>query len=135
MSKIPASAQPIISEFQKSLQHIDFVKGIYITGSIPLEDFHADKSDIDFIVYCDALPSRDILTPIHDRIRKKYQTELNGCYITKENLSGSTASKAICFQENKLYESSFEMAPVTLFELQTTAIIISGVPLPIAVTI
>lgn len=143
INEIPISAAAILREFIDGIAKPDpgFISGMYITGSIPLNDFHPAKSDIDFLILCKELPPKDLylrLKKLHKRIDHRCKTKLNGCYITPAglNVHNSGSVKILRYQEGRLNESTFEMAPVTLYELKTTAITLSGVPaaeLPVVV--
>jgi hypothetical protein len=146
MSKsIPVHADIILQALADGITKLKaaFIKGMYMTGSIPLNDFHSNKSDIDFIILCNELPTTEFraqLKNIHKTIDRKFKTKLNGCYITGDrlNVHHSQNAKTLCYQEGRLYESAFEMAPVTLYELKTTSITLAGIQaadLPIVVEI
>ena len=133
--EIPKHAATILREFIDGISDLtpDLVKGMYITGSIPLNDFHPDKSDIDFLILCNELPEtvlRSQLQQLHKRIERKFKTKLNGSYITPGSLNVHNAAitRILALQDGRMNESTFEMAPVTLYELQTTAITLSGIP-------
>jgi len=143
-NKIPLTADAILQELLARITELKpgFITGMYITGSIPLNDFHPNKSDIDFLVLCKELPTasfRSQLERLHKRIDRKFKTKLNGCYIMHASLNvHHSPSKTLCYQEGRMNESTFQMAPVTLFELKTTAITVMGIPaqeLPVDVTI
>lgn len=134
--EIPITANAILQELLDAIIKLDpdFIKGMYLAGSIPLNDFHPDKSDIDFIILSTGLPTagfRSQLEQLHKTIHSKFKTNLNGCYITEGclNVHRPQTCKTLSYQEGRLYESAFEMAPVTLYELKTTAITIHGIPL------
>ena len=143
--EIPIPANKILQKLLDGIIQLNpgLISGMYVTGSIPLNDFHPNKSDIDFIILWNELPTPDIqsqLEQLHKRIDRKFKIKLNGCYITHGSLNvhHSPTSKSLCYQERQMNESAFEMAPVTLYELKTTAITIMGIPaqeLPVAVDI
>jgi hypothetical protein len=133
---IPFAAQILLQDFCASLRNstVDFVKGIYLTGSIPLRDFQPGKSDIDFIVVCSELPAGALLSEIkqlHRKTEKKFvDTHLNGWYITEDGLDRQRASvtKALYFYKGRVKSLAFEMAGITLYELKTTAVTLTGIP-------
>lgn len=144
-NEIPVPAAAILQELMNGITKLNpgLIRGMYVTGSIPLNDFHPNKSDIDFLILCNELPTtgfRHQLEQLHKKIDHKFKTKLNGCYITPGSLNvhNSKTIKILCFQEGQMNESKFEMAPVTLYELKTTAITLSGIAaheLPVAVDI
>jgi hypothetical protein len=124
----------IVHEFVKRLTTIPFthIEGIYLTGSIPLGDYHHGKSDIDFVVLCVEWPGKDLQKELayhHRQILKKWKKpDLSGVYITREILSigNPEHAKVLSWHEGHLTTTSFHMAPVTLTELATTAWTVSG---------
>ena len=50
---LPPPADKIIARFIDEICSIQpgFIEGIYLTGSLPLNDFYSNKSDIDFLVF------------------------------------------------------------------------------------
>jgi hypothetical protein len=131
---IPFAAEIILQDFCASLLKLSagFFKGIYLTGSIPLKDFQPGKSDIDFIVVCSQLPGATLLSEIkklHRRLEKKFiDTHLNGWYITEDalDLQQAFVSRALYFYKGRMKSLAFQMAAVTLYELKTTALTLSG---------
>ena len=133
MITIPSPAKEVIEEWTGEILNInsDFISGIYLTGSITLDDFHPDKSDIDFLVVCTLPPGKDHfdqLRKVHQHIEKKYKSPvLNGSYITLENLNiHQPHSEVLHFQDGKFTKSVFEMAPIKLYEIKKNAISLFG---------
>ena len=65
----------MLSRFTQALVAIDknFIEGVYLLGSISLNDFHPNKSDIDFLVLCKELPDDKTATQlkhIHQIIKR-----------------------------------------------------------------
>ncbi|HUS03487.1 MAG TPA: aminoglycoside adenylyltransferase domain-containing protein [Chitinophagaceae bacterium] len=143
--EIPIHAATVLQELLDGITKLKpgFITGMYITGSIPLNDFHPHKSDIDFLILSNELPAtkfRFQLEQLHKGIDHKFKTKLNGCYITPGslNIHNAKSIKTLCFQEGQMNYDSFKMAPVTLYELKTKAITLSGLPaeeLPVVVDI
>lgn len=132
---IPPSVHLILQELLTGLTaiHKALFEGLYLTGSIPLNDFWQDKSDIDFLVLCTERPPQDILLQLkslHATIEKKFpKLPLHGTYITKDclQLPGALSANILSYHEGQLKASSFEMAPVALYELKTTGIAVQGI--------
>jgi hypothetical protein len=144
--KILVAVDNIIIEWIAGISELktDIFSGIYLTGSIPLNDFHSGKSDIDFVVLCKELPKGETLLrlkQVHRKIEKKFkESGLSGCYITHEdlNIQHSQSAITLCFNQGRMKESVFDMAAVTLYEIKTTAITLSGIPaqaLPVTISI
>lgn len=143
-TKIPYAADVIIKKLIEGITTIkhDFITGVYLTGSVALNDFYPGKSDIDFLILCKQLPTGETtlqLKRLHRLIERRFKKwQLNGSYITNEalNVHNCQTTKTLSFHEGQLNESAFEMAPVTLFELKTTSITLHGIPaneLPVVV--
>ncbi len=47
------------------------VRGVYLTGSIPLGDFHPGRSDIDGVVVVDEPVAEDDVRPIHEKLPER----------------------------------------------------------------
>lgn len=143
---IPAIVDKMVKELIAGIAHIkkDLLTGFYLTGSIPLQDYHPGKSDIDFLVVGKELPDdkgRLQLQAIHQRIEQGYKnSHLSGTYLTTTGLDNRNVHnfRTLTYHKGTLSEDVFGMAPITLYELKTTAITITGMPvqqLPIAIGI
>jgi hypothetical protein len=108
------------------------IDGIYLTGSISLQDFQFPKSDIDMVVLLRNFPDAatiSMISRVHSKIqRDQSKPELSVIYINYKVLSSPNpaAETALQFHQGKTSTGLFEMAPVTLFELKTTAITLLG---------
>ena len=127
----------IITQLEVGLSQIkpNWIEGIYLTGSITMDDFHPQKSDVDFVVLYNELPTQEIinqLIDLHYSIQKLHSKPvLNGIYLTRQNLQANnlTVGQVIHFQDGKLTQGPFEMGAITLYELKTTAYTMTGTPL------
>ncbi len=134
---IPDTVIQLITELKMGLNQIrpDWIEGIYLTGSVTLSDFYAQKSDVDFVVLYREFPTQKIidqLTELHHRIQKLHpKPVLNGVYLTKQNLQARNLAtgQVIHFQDGKLNTCLFEMGPIALYELKTTAHTMMGTPI------
>ena len=133
---IPDTASPILSALQIGLKQIkpNWIEGIDLTGSIALDDFYPQKSDVDFLVLTTELPTQqqiDQLTQLHHSIQKAYpKPVLNGVYLTRHHLQANNlaSTPVIHVQDGKLSNGGFDMGPITLYELKTVAQTIMGIP-------
>ena len=131
----------IIKEFNhalcEKLKHN--LKGIYVIGSLGLDDFNQHLSDIDFIVTIDtALSKKEIreIETIHRKIeRKSIQPNLNGIYILERDLGkkSSEIKTLTWFHEGTLYTATnktnyYEINPITWAEFSLNAITYYGKP-------
>lgn len=133
MLHIPNDVQPILTQLYTELKGIspDFLAGLFITGSVVLDDFHPDKSDIDFVAVCSRLNDPNLqstLTEIHKQIEFNHKIALNGVYITQDHLDVkySHQNQIIRYQEGRVEEVAFDMAPIVLYELKTTGVSVHG---------
>ncbi len=134
LNNIPEPANRIINDLVKGIDLIapDLIRGIYITGSIPLQDFHPEKSDIDFVITCDNLPNETTaskLKQLHQQIQKRYpKPDLSGYYVTTESLHTKeiSAIKILSWHEGSMRFQNFEMTAVSLYELKTNAVTMFG---------
>ena len=132
---IPGPADTIVTEFVDRLCDIqpNFIDGIYLTGSIPMNDFYTNKSDIDFLVLCRELPDLAIVSQlkhIHKIIGKQNpKPDLSGFYLASDSIRTSNPEKikVLSCQQQVLRYEKFNMAPVILSELKTNAITLFGV--------
>lgn len=132
--KLPSPADKIVTEFADIVCRIEqgFIDGIYLTGSICLNDFYPNKSDIDFVVLCKKLPDKNRIAQlkyIHRSISKHYsKPNLSGCYLATESLDTSNPEsiKILALNEGVWSNRTFEMAPVSLAELKSHSITVHG---------
>ena len=87
MSALPKIVEVVLEEYQKLLKDRipNTVEGLYLHGSISLNAFEADRSDIDFITVMNRRLTKDeadVLLEIHRDIARKYKIpEMEGVYI------------------------------------------------------
>lgn len=71
-----------------------FVQGFYLLGSVALDDFHEESSDIDFIAVTASPPDQDTLLMVkrvHERLRRRTRhPTLDGSYVTWADLASGT---------------------------------------------
>ncbi|HVE60601.1 MAG TPA: nucleotidyltransferase domain-containing protein, partial [Chitinophagaceae bacterium] len=131
---LPTPADKIIAHFAEKISSIDpkIVDGLYLTGSLSMNDFCFNKSDIDFLVLCKNLPDETTaleLKHIHETIQKRYsKPDLNGVYISYDVLKTDKPenSKVLHYHQGTLRYGKFEMAPISLSELKLNAVTIFG---------
>ena len=131
---LPPPANKIVADFVNKVTALDQLKveGIYITGSLALDDFFPDKSDIDFIVICKKFP--DIATvsqlkKIHKAIaRENPKPELNGSYVSYRSIKTTSPQETMSWNlyKGRWNYGSFEMGPITIKELSDHAVTVYG---------
>ncbi len=126
INSIPFPANQIIIELLEELEAIDseLLLAFYVVGSIPLDDFYREKSDIDFVAICKYIPNAKItlkLNEMHQEFKKLYpKPDLSGCYITKEILNSEIAKSesVVTYHEGSIRYGKLDVAPIVLFEFQ-----------------
>lgn len=133
---LPDPADKIVNRFVDHLCSTfqNLIEGVYLTGSIPLQDFYSHKSDIDFLVLCKELPDEKIalqLKRMHRDIEHQYRRpDLSGCYLTMDCIHSVNPEKfrVLSWHEKSMRYQYFEMAPVSLTELKENALTVFGRP-------
>ncbi len=99
------------------------INGLYIVGSIALDDYKSGKSDIDFVSVSDKHFSEEeliLLANIHTKIRKaKKYPNFDGIYVTWDELKTSpdAVSAPFCLDNKFRNTNGFAANPVTWFTL------------------
>ncbi|SES25543.1 protein of unknown function [Gracilibacillus ureilyticus] len=133
---LPKIVETVLDDYLDLVdQHFpDIVKGIFIHGSIALDAYVDDSSDIDFITVINQ-PLTEIdaetLFAIHTVIREKYpKPELDGVYIQSPDfskLSVNDRGKYFYYNSEKLlFGEYFNFNPVTWWILNNKGITILG---------
>ena len=122
MTKIPKIVEIILEEYQKLVNDRlpNTLEGLYLHGSIALDAFEEEKSDIDFIAITNLRLTEDvagILSKIHSAVTQKYRTpEMDGVYMTWEDLGKTEHDDQSYFYYNSgnlSYGPYFNANPVT----------------------
>lgn len=133
-TKLPSPADKIVTDFVDKILSINpqFVDGVYVTGSLSMNDFYSNKSDIDFLVLCKNLPDPKTakqLRDLHKTIEKCYsKPNLSGSYLTSDSIQTNKPFdiKTLTYHEGAMRYRTFEMAAISLSELKSTALTIVG---------
>ena len=140
---LPQPAGAVMSTFISKLSRLlpGVIEGVYLTGSIPLQDYHSAKSDIDFIVVLKELPGVKSIVDLektHRDLEKKYhRPKLHGYYFTVEGLRTETCFASFFgkkIEQNKQLEND----SILLYELRTASYTLYGTPiadLPVTINI
>lgn len=133
MKVIPVVVQNVLNEYMALLNESlpKIVEGVYIQGSIALNAYVKDSSDIDFITVTNRqLLDEDIevLSDIHKKIAEKHNNiEMDGVYIQWEDLGKMNADNHnfIIYNSGKLSSETY-ISPITWWILKTKGINILG---------
>jgi len=118
-----------------------FLRGLYLLGSVALDDYQEGRSDIDFVALaCGPLDTADIrrLARVHDAMHRLQGPSFDGFYIepghlhrapqaddrASFSLDGTFHADAVCFETN----------PVTWLLLSRHGIVVRG-PAPVSLGI
>jgi hypothetical protein len=126
---IPASAQVALTTFLEQASD-PLVVGIYLTGSVVLNDFQPGKSDLDLTIVLSKpdLPFIRKMREVHRRLARRQGLSLNGYYISLADLCGGI-SEVVYFEEKQFRKTPFIMKPMLAFELKSTGLCLRGVPI------
>lgn len=129
MKKLPVVVQNILNEYMALLNEVlpMIVEGVYIQGSIALNAYMKDSSDIDFITVTNRhLLEEDIevLSDIHNKIAEKHTNiEMDGVYIQWKDLGKMNADNQnfIIYNSGKLSSETY-ISPITWWILKMKGI-------------
>jgi hypothetical protein len=134
-SRVPAQIRPLLEEYICSLDKElpGFVTGLYLHGSIALDAFNEDHSDIDFIAFISRQTTDDDferLTEIHQEIAARYpRWALEGSYLQWDNLGRleDTTVPSPVHHDGKLERAQkFDVNSVTWWVLKNRGITLVG---------
>ena len=132
---IPALLHPLLNQYLGALddQLPGLVEGCYIHGSLALDAFHSDQSDIDFVsVTSRSCTDDDIerLTDIHQTLAKKFpKWPLQGSYIRWRDLGkfADSVQPGPVFSDNHLRpHSHHDLNAITWWILKNRGIALIG---------
>ncbi|MFD2444232.1 aminoglycoside adenylyltransferase domain-containing protein [Bacillus sp. CGMCC 1.16607] len=139
MNQIPSNVQTIINDYIRLFdEHLpNALEGLYLHGSIALNAYEGESSDIDFIAVTNRrLTEYDFenLSIIHKKIEIKYKSEMDGVYILWDDIgklhSINSVEHFLFYNDNELsYGPYFNFNPITWFLLKNKGINVLG-PMP-----
>ncbi len=126
----------ILNEYSTAVENLlgEDLLGIYLTGSIALNAYHENKSDIDFTTLIkNQLDEKQIfeLSIIHKDIFKKYpKNAFEGHYITPEELGKNPTqiNPVVSYYNGKINKSYHGINIVTWVTLKKHGVNIRGLP-------
>ena len=109
------------------------VTGLYLVGSIALDDFSPKRSDIDFVAVIErplTPPLLDLLEGVHRRLNDGVGPALDGFYIERGALQRSPdPSSPVSFNLDGIFHRNgvcFEVNPVTWATLAQKGVVVQG---------
>lgn len=129
ISQLPPPADTIVSVFYHTVSPLfgQSLTGIYCTGSIPLQDFYPNKSDIDLVVCLSILiktKTKQKLSVIHKSIGHKFPNPALSVVYLSTDQNGT--SESIIWRKGKFQKEKNIVNPLFLFELHTTGLTLFG---------
>ena len=132
MNTLPPFVDDVITSYFTGVSEIDAanVEGIYLIGSLALNDYHIGKSDIDFMTVLKERPSLGVVTSfgrLHADIEKQFRhAKMDGFYITQNGMREGQLWYP-SFHEGKLIHArKFEPPRQIILELVENSIPIYG---------
>ena len=139
MTKTPAIVETVLSEYITLFNNVlpDLIQGLYLHGSIALEAYENDSSDIDFITVLNRRLTEDelnLISLVHEKVKVQYpRPEMDGVYILIEDIG--TLNSTIK-DEKKLYTyynngelntgEYFNFNPITWYLFQHNGVKVLG---------
>lgn len=139
MNDLPQIVDKVLNEYINLFNQYlpETLEGLYVHGSIALEAFVNDSSDIDFITVTNRRLLKEdasALNQIHIKLQQMFQKpEMDGVYIVKEDLGKMDSS---CKDENEMYAyfnngelkfgNYFNFNPITWYLMKHRGIRIAG---------
>lgn len=139
MARVPGVVQTVLNDYLISFNKYlpNTIEGVYLHGSISLDAYVNNFSDIDFIaVTSRRMTSKDAesLYLIHKELALKYpKPEMDGVYIIQEELGKLSTSATNEYQENAYYNNGelkfgeyFNFNPITWYLFKHKGISVMG---------
>jgi hypothetical protein len=111
------------------------VHGIYLYGSLALNAFDSDKSDIDFITVLKGeigKKDEEQLKLVHLRSNtSRYGSKMDGCYLTVDQIGklNHELEGYPFFAEGKMHHGHYDLNNITWWILQNKGIVVYGEPI------
>jgi len=138
MKTLPKDVEVVVNHYLKAFNEKlpDLVESFYIGGSIALDDYHAGKSDVDFVCLINRdleISEMKIIEEIHNKISAMHPKKvLDGSYVTQKQLGklDDDMGPVIYFHGKNLRNDgkSGNAGVVTWFMLKKYGITIVGNP-------
>src|SRR5688572_4080799 len=113
------------------------IRGLYLSGSLALDDYRTGRSDIDFVAVCDtALQGSELemLRRVHTELRRTLPgPELDGVYLTWPALAAAPVGLSVpyCLRDRFEPSGDFAINPVKWCILHRHALPLRGPAKPV----
>ena len=136
---LPAEVSALMSAYARLVDEKlpDRIRGLYLTGSLALDDYRPGRSDIDYVAVSDTPlhpPELAVLRQIHTELRRTMpRPELDGVYLTWPALAAAPAgsSAPYCLRGQFEAKGDFAVNPVTWSILNRHPLPLRGPPKPV----
>src|ERR671926_451105 len=94
---LPAMVQSVVDAYLDAVDEEmpGLIEGLYLVGSVALQDFRPHRSDVDFVAVMSRRPdaaSLAALALIHARLQKRWRRPFfDGIYVTRDDLASDPA--------------------------------------------
>jgi hypothetical protein len=138
MGNLKGEVQDYIERYKTFLFEVlpaERVQGIYLNGSLALDSFDPDSSDIDFITVIRGRigeKTERLLKMVHLRCNShSYGARMDGCYVTTDQVGkvSREIEEYLFFADGQLRRGYYDLNYITWWVLQTRGIVVYGEPL------
>ena len=112
------------------------IGGLYLSGSLALDDYRAGRSDIDFVAVSDTAlqgPELEVLRRVHNELRRLLGPKLDGVYLTWSALAAAPDGLSVpyCLRDRLEPNGDFAVNPVTWRLMHRHALPLRGPARPV----
>lgn len=134
---IPADLQEFLVRYKELLVEVlpaERVHGIYLYGSLALDAFDPDTSDIDFITVINGRMGKkteELLKLVHLRCNAHpFGSRMDGCYVTIDQAGKvyREIKEYPFFSEGKFHKGYYDLNYITWWTLQNKGVVVYGEP-------
>lgn len=134
LGKLPHPVNEMLTFYFDALPYTGskFLRGFYLTGSVPLLDFHNKKSDVDFVAVMKQPPDKRMLEQleeIHEDMAGRFKPHFSGYYLTEMQLQMPHVINTDCpasLDGKFVRKADFELSRIKLYELKHASLRIAG---------
>ena len=138
-SRLPGEVSATMSAYARLVDDTlpGRIRGLYLAGSLALDDYRPGRSDIDFVAVSDTklqLSELEMLRRVHAELRRTMPgPELDGVYLTWSDLAAAPVglSAPYCLRGRFEPEGDFAINPVTWWTLHRHPLPLRGPARPV----
>ena len=126
----PAEIDEILAELQRELDALlpGWLTGLYLVGSLALNDYQPGRSDIDFVAVTSGQDGYPALAEVHAGLARRHRhVHCDGIYVTRDELARPAGGRGPAAREGRVIISSAdERHPVTWLTLADHGLALRG---------